>query len=130
FSTGQPSNSVPALMTYSADGSQVTIAPVAPLAAGRQYYLGVCNAFDLTGNSSGCWAILNYFTTAFTPPANLSVLRVTPPNGTPALGTNVHPEIQFNHPVSELSALANISLMQGGTTVPASISFSSSDTVV
>ncbi len=132
YSTGQPNNSVPALMTYSADGSQVTIAPLAPLAAGRQYYFGVCNVFDLTGNPSGCWAILNYFTTALTPPANLSVLRVTPPNLTPALvvGTNVHPEVQFNHPVSELSALANISLTQGGTTVPASISFSSSDTVV
>ncbi len=130
FSTGQPSNSVPALMTFTPDGRQVTIAPLSVLAAGRQYYVGVCSAYDLTGNVSGCWAMQNVFTTSLTPPADLAVVRTTPPTGFGNVGTNIHPEIQFNHPVSELSAASNITLTQNGNPVPATLSFSSSDTVV
>lgn len=131
FSTGLPNNEVPAVMTFTADGREITIAPVSPLAANRQYYLGVCNVYDLTGNSSGCWAILNYFTTALNAPANLAVINTTPPTGFAAtVGTNFHPEIQFNQPISEPSAIANITLLQNGNPVPATLTFSNADTVV
>lgn len=120
---------VPALMSYSMDGSQVTVAPSGPLAASRSYYLQVCNVYDLTGNRmQGCFTAS--FTTALNPVARLAIVSVIPPDGSTAVDTNVRPTIQFNHPVSEPSAIANISFSQGGNPVPIQLGFSNADTLI
>lgn len=123
---------VPAIMSYTADGTVVTVAPETPLAEGRSYYLGVANVFDLTGNeNSGGWASYQSFTTALTPEGNLAVVTTTPSTGdSSGVATNIHPEILFNRPISEPSAVANITLAQGATNVPITLSFSKADTEV
>ncbi|MGH9394183.1 MAG: Ig-like domain-containing protein, partial [Terriglobales bacterium] len=120
---------MPAVMTYLADGSQVTVAPQSALAADRPYYLQVCSVYDLTGNRmQGCFSA--NFTTALNPVAPLAVTGIIPINGSTAVDTNIRPTVQFSHPVSEPSAAANITLTQGGNPVPIHLGFSNADTLV
>ena len=120
---------VPAVLTYTPDGTHLTVAPLAPLAANRNYYLQECNAYDLTGNRvSSCFT--NFFTTALNPVTPLAVTGIVPPDGSASVDTNINPTITFNHPISEPSAQANITLTQGGNPVPATLSFANADTQV
>ncbi|HWG38018.1 MAG TPA: Ig-like domain-containing protein [Terriglobales bacterium] len=122
-------NTIPAVQSYTPDGTQVTVAPIAPLAADRPYYIQTCSVYDLTGNRmNGCFTAS--FTTALLPVAPLSLLSIVPPDASTAVDTNIRPTLQFNHPISEPSAAANITLTQGGVPVPVNLNFSSADSIV
>ena len=121
---------VPAALSHSPDGSQITVAPQAPLALGRQYSFRGCGLTDLNGNS-GCWNFYYTFTTALAAAAGgPQVVETTPAAGEANLGVNLLPEIVFDRPVARPS-VANVQLLQGGTVpVPYTASFANGDTLV
>ena len=119
---------VPMTLSFSPDGTQVTIAPVSPLAVGRTYTLQTCNALDLTGNTENCFYV--YFTTSVvTQTGGPQILQTVPRDGTTALPVNFTPEVQFDRPISEPSA-AGVTLVGNGTAVAVTPTFSNGDTVV
>jgi len=119
---------VPIVVSFSPDGTQVTVAPVTPLAVGRSYYLQTCSALDLTGNSENCYSA--YFTTAITTQTGgPQILQTVPRAGTTGLPVNFTPEVQFDRPIAEPSA-SNVTLVGNGIPVPLTPSFVNGDTIV
>ena len=119
---------VPSTLSFSPDGTQVTIAPNSPLAIGRSYYIQTCSAQDLTGNTANCFYI--YFNTAITPlTGGPLVLQTVPRDGTNGLPVNFTPEVQFDRPISENSA-ANVTLTGPSGLIALTPTFSNGDTVV
>jgi len=119
---------VPIVVSFSPDGTQVTVAPVTPLAVGRSYYLQTCSALDLTGNSENCYSA--YFTTAITAQTGgPQILQTVPRTGTTGLPVNFTPEVQFDRPIAEPSA-SNVTLVGNGVPVPLTPSFVTGDTIV
>ena len=120
--------SVPVNISFTPDGTQMTVAPVTPLAIGRNYYLQTCNALDLTGNVENCY--YSYFTTSVvTLSGGPQILQTVPRNGATGLPINFTPEVQFDRPISEPSA-ANVILVGNGVPVPLTPAFLNGDTVV
>ena len=119
---------VPATLSFSPDGTQLTLAPVSVLAVGRSYYIETCNALDLTGNSENCYSA--YFTTAVVAQTGgPQILQTVPRNGTAGLPVNFTPEVQFDRPMAEPSA-NNVTLIGNGVPVVLTPTFSYGDTVV
>ena len=120
--------SVPITLSFSPDGTQITVTPVSPLSVGRNYTLQTCSALDLTGNTENCFDA--YFTTSVvTQSGGPQILQTVPRDGTTGLPVNFTPEVQFDRPIAEPSA-ANVTLVGNGTPVFVTPSFSNGDTVV
>ena len=119
---------VPITASFTPDGTQMTVAPVSPLAIGRSYYLYTCSALDLTGNAENCF--YSYFTTSVvTLSGGPQILQTVPRNNATGLPINFTPEVQFDRPISEPSA-ANVILVGNGVPVPLTPAFANGDTVV
>ena len=121
-------NYVPASLSFSPDGMQVTIAPLSPLAIGRNYYVETCSAQDLTGNSSNCYSVS--FTTSVVPlTGGPQIVQTVPRDATANLPVNFTPEVQFDRSINEGSA-NNVTLVGTGGAIALSPEFSNGDTVV
>lgn len=119
---------VPITLSFSPDGTQLTVAPVSPLAVGRNYYLQTCSALDLTGNAENCYYV--YFTTSVvTQTGGPQILQSVPRDGTTGLPVNFTPEVQFDRPIAEPSA-ANVTLVGNGIPISLTPTFLTGDTVV
>jgi hypothetical protein len=119
---------IPITISFSPDGTQLTVAPNAPLAVGREYYLQTCSALDLTGNTENCYSV--YFTTSVVAQTGgPQILATVPRDGTAGLPVNFTPEVQFDRPISEPSA-ANVTLSGNGSPVALTPSFLNGDTIV
>jgi len=119
---------VPSTLTFSSDGTQLTIAPNTQLSVGHNYYLQSCSALDLTGNTQNCYSV--YFTTAVVAQTGgPQILQTVPRDGTAGLPVNFIPEVQFDRPISEPTA-NNVTLMGNGSSIALTPSFSYGDTVV
>ncbi|MGA2534763.1 MAG: Ig-like domain-containing protein [Terracidiphilus sp.] len=119
---------VPITVSFSPDGTQMTVAPVSQLAIGHNYYLQTCSALDLTGNVENCYSV--YFTTSVvTQTGGPQILQTVPGNGATGLPINFTPEVQFDRPIAEPSA-ANVTLVGNGVPVPLTPAFDNGDTVV
>src|SRR5258708_1751647 len=119
---------VPITLSFSPDGTQLTVAPVSALAVGRSYYLQTCSALDLTGNAENCYSA--YFTTSVvTQTGGPQILQSVPRDGTTGLPVNFTPEVQFDRPIAEPSA-ANVTLVGNGAPVSLTPAFFNGDTVV
>jgi hypothetical protein len=119
---------LPITLTFSPDGTQVTIQPNSLLAVNRQFNLIACRIQDLNGNGmSPCFNI--YFYTALVAPTGTpNVTFVLPPNGF-QIATNVKPEIQFDRSI-DTTSLSGITLKQGGAAVSFTTAGSVGDTVL
>ena len=118
----------PINVSFSPDGTQMTVAPVAPLSIGHNYYLQTCSALDLTGNVENCYSV--YFTTSVvTQTGGPQILQTVPRNNTTGLPINFTPEVQFDRPIAEPSA-ANVILVGNGVPMPLTPAFYNGDTVV
>ena len=119
---------VPINVSFSPDGTQLTVAPVSPLSIGHSYYLQTCSALDLTGNVESCYSV--YFTASVvTQTGGPQILQTVPRNGVTGLPINFTPEVQFDRPIAEPSA-SNVTLVGNGVPVPLTPAFYNGDTVV
>jgi hypothetical protein len=119
---------VPITLSFSPDGTQLTVAPVSVLSVGHSYIIQICSVLDLTGNAAGCYSA--YFTTSIvTQTGGPQILQTVPRDGTTGLPVNFTPEVQFDRPIAEPSA-ANVTLIGNGTAVALTPTFSNGDTVV
>lgn len=119
---------VPITISFSPDGTQLTVQPVSQLAIGRNYYIETCSAMDLTGNVEYCYYV-NFTTSVVTLTGGPQIVQTVPRNGTTNLPVNFTPEVQFDRPISEPSA-ANVILVGNGVPVPLTPAFYNGDTVV
>jgi hypothetical protein len=119
---------LPITLTYSSDGTQVTIQPTSLLGVNRSFSIYACGVQDLNGNSmSPCFSVS--FTTALVAPTGVpTVSFVLPPNGF-QIATNVSPQIQFDRSV-DLTSLSGITLAQGAKPMSFTSAGSVGNTVV
>ncbi|MGH9348402.1 MAG: Ig-like domain-containing protein [Vicinamibacterales bacterium] len=107
-----------AVVSLSADGQTVTLAPTSALSVGRGYSL-VVSGQDLAGNLmpfSGFFA--HTFSTAFAGDATApQVVLVSPADDDIAVPTNARIEVLFDEPVQRTS-LGQVTLMAGASAVP------------
>ena len=105
-----------ATRTLSANGRILTLAPVAPLAAGRTFSLILNNLEDMAGNVM--FGTSFFFTTSFapdnTPP---TVIATSPAAGASAVPRNATIAIRFSEPIAAES-IGGTALLQGGTPIP------------
>jgi hypothetical protein len=120
--------SLPINLSFSSNGTQVTIQPNSLLGVNRQIELYVCNLQDLDGNNmSPCFNIT--FTTALVAPTGGPNVTYALPLSGLQIATNVKPQIEFDRPV-DLTSLSGIALQQGGAAVPFTTAGSVGNTVV
>jgi hypothetical protein len=104
---------IAATLTWNATQSVAYLAPSAPLASGREYYLSVSGGTDLAGNQVGGYGIYFYagLNSASAAP---TVINFNPMNGATGLGTNVIIEAQFSAPIDP-TTVSGVTLTGGGT---------------
>jgi hypothetical protein len=118
---------VPLNLSFSADGTQITLAPKAPLAVNRSYYVQACGVQDLNGNSQSQCAQFS-FTTALVAPAGGPQVTFALPVNSLQVPTNFSPEIQFDRSI-DVTSLAGITLQQAASPVGFAIGTSAGATV-
>ena len=119
---------VAAALSFSPDGTQVTVTPNAVLNVNQNYTLYTCSVQDLNGNAMN--ACFQYgFTTALSTPAGAPVVTYVMPASGSQAPTNLRPQVQFDRPVNPLS-LGAITLKQGAAAVPFAASLSAGGKIV
>ncbi|HEX4133697.1 MAG TPA: Ig-like domain-containing protein [Bryobacteraceae bacterium] len=119
---------VPINLSFSPDGTQVTLQPLSPLAVNRSMYVYTCSVQDLDGNTMNA-CLERDFTTALTAPVGgPQVTFILPPTGF-QVPTNFLPAVQFNEPI-DLTSLGGITLKQSGTPVAFTVAGSAGSTIL
>jgi hypothetical protein len=119
---------LPATVTLSPDLKTETVTPNSPLTPGHQIYVYSQNAQDLAGNTQN--STFSYATvgsgTDTTPPV---VLETNPPANFTGVPLNVPVQIEFSQEIAQAS-IGNVQLLQGGSPVAVTASFSRLSTVL
>jgi Bacterial Ig-like domain len=119
---------VPTTMSFNADGSQVTLAPLAPLAVNRQHSILSCYVYDLTGNQQSCVSF-TFYTALNAPLGGPQLVRTNVYDGQTNIPVNFAPRVQFDRPISRLST-NGFTLTASGSPVNGSVSFDPGDTIL
>jgi hypothetical protein len=104
---------VAANVSFNATRTQVTIAPISPLAVNRQYQLQSNAELDLAGNAAGGFG-LSFTTALFAPSGGPQVVLAVPADAVTGIPVNVQPAVTFDRPIAQTS-LAGVTLIANGS---------------
>ncbi len=122
--TDNQGNVVATTVTYDAGTETATLTPTAPLSNSTSYTLDVVSGAggvaDLNGNT-----LAADFTSSFTTSASLSVVVVTPANGSTNQSVNTPVTVQFNNPMdaSTISTSTVVLTDSQGNVVAATVTY-------
>ena len=119
---------LPATVTLSPDLKTETVTPNSPLTPGHQIYVYSQNAQDLAGNTqNSTFSYANVGSgTDTTPPV---VLETNPPANFTGVPLNVPVQIEFSQEIAQ-DTIGNVQLLQGGSPVAVTASFSRMNAVL
>jgi len=106
--------------SFSADLTTIFLKPTANLAASHEVSMYSANVTDLSGNPAQGFGV-TFFTGTGTETTGPAVKQVSPPSGLTGVGINAPVQILFSEPI-DAASLAGVTLKQGGTVVPISMS--------
>jgi hypothetical protein len=106
--------------SFSADLTTIFLKPTANLAASHEVSMYSYNVTDLSGNPEQGFGV-TFFTGTGTDTTGPVVKQVNPPSGLTGVGINAPVQILFSEPI-DAASLAGVTLKQGSTVVPTTVS--------
>ena len=119
---------IPSVISFNTTRTQVTVAPISPLAVNRQYQLQSNAELDLAGNSAGGFG-LSFTTALFAASGGPQVVLTVPADVVTGVPVNIQPAVTFDRVIAQTS-LAGVTLMANGSALAFSATFSNGDTLV